>query len=201
MSFELPSEAETRRSALIAHQRLLDQVRREARHLLDRQCAGLRDPALAEPSRLTAFLVETTLEAIRLLKADDAGMSRANWALARDAAQRHPPVDIASSALLLDLLARAAEDVVWGIPAAVAHPWCHARNPDFWGRAISGLLESRSIDSGLLAMLEASCRQAGDAVARTLDGLHCAAVEEQGRLERIAQFMPTTTAAEIPTHD
>ncbi|EGV30359.1 hypothetical protein ThidrDRAFT_2833 [Thiorhodococcus drewsii AZ1] len=139
------------------------------------------------PHRLTAVLAETTLDAIQLLKAEDSGMSRANWGLAKAALSRRPPVDAASSTEMLTLLGRAADGVIWGIPGQPARAWCDARDPLFWGKRLKVAVSATSDADRLCPMLESANRQAGNAVLRILDSLYVEALDEAAQLERSVQ--------------
>lgn len=195
----LPNQASELQNALKARIQLLNQVRRQIRQLLDRQCVGLREHLVPlAPSSftdrllppLTALMVETTLEAIQLLKAEDTGMSQGNWFLARDAYVRHPPNDPCTRGLLVTLLALAVKGVVWGIPEQVARGWCDVNSPTFWGKSLTLALSVPKVSLEVLLALEVACRRSGEDVLRMVDMLHGGAVDEIGSLLRYTPAHP-----------
>jgi len=148
IAIAIPGSAAEQERVLTARLRSLEKLEREVRQLAAEQIALLskvgagscREPRQEDLAALVQGLVTTTLQAIRLLTASDHSGRRIHWDLAWDARGRWSLDSRPKCLSLLSLLARAAQDTPWRIPAVAARGWCDAASPHFWGKTLVSAL-------------------------------------------------------------
>ncbi len=131
------------------------------------------------PDNLTALvrdLAASTHQAIGLLKLADQGMSAANLQLAREALLQHRLDSQHDASLMLNLTARAANEVVWVVGESEARVWCDLGVRSSWARPVLDMLRtdptqppSASALCVLIGKLKSNLLFAADGVMKSLD--------------------------------
>lgn len=156
------------------------------------EAPGARD-ALTDPERalgsFVSALAASALRVIALLKASDTPNTRRDFVLAEEALQRWQPLAASQCALLLSLLARAAQGVDWAIPAAPVRGWCDPICPHHWARALLLPIQTQAEHpwpdpSTTLRQLKSAHQIARAQLAQQLGTLRTAALMERNRLAR-----------------
>ncbi len=179
------------RIAEIEHlQRASQALFAEQASLLD--APGARD-ALTDPERalgpFVSALAASSLRVIALLKLSDTPQTRRDFVLTEDALQRWQPPAASQCALLLSLLARAAQGVDWAIPAAPARGWCDPTCPHHWASALLLPIQTQAKHpwpdpSATLRQIKSAHQIARAQLTQQLGTLRTAALMERNRLVR-----------------
>lgn len=183
--------------ALTARIAEIDRLQHASQVLFAEQASLLDAPsaqdALNDPERalgpLVSALADTSLRAIALLKLSDTPQTRRDFVLTEDALQRWQPLAASQCALLLSLLARAAQGVDWAIPAAPARGWCDPTCPYYWARALVLPVQIQAKSpwpdpSGVLDQLKTAHQLARAQVRQQFGARRTAAIMERNRLAR-----------------
>lgn len=200
IAIAIPGSAAEQEWALAARFRFLGSLEQDVRQLsaeqtalLTRLIAGAGQEARHEElAELVHGVVATTLRAIRLLGASDHRGRRTHSDLAWDALDRWS-LDTRHQCLsLLSLLARASQEIPWGIPAVAARGWCDAASPHFWAKTLAPAIGASGPGASLswerrLEVLRSSHQVTLAQVVQQLSALRTGAMMEINHLARLEE--------------
>jgi hypothetical protein len=195
----IPDSAGEQQYALVARCRFIEALQSDVMRLAAEQGVFLSgssaSKALASSQdtfgEIARPLADTTLRAVRLLKAAEHGCSRSNWLLADDALHRWPLTARHECAMLFSLVARSTQGVLWLVPAVAARGWCDAASPNFWAKPLLAIADRVAAVTPepdlLLPVLRGALQVALANVTQQLAALRTGAMMELNHLARIQE--------------